>query len=43
MSALLDGLSVAALVYRTATRRQVRSWVGDAVAGELGLERSRLG
>jgi AcrR family transcriptional regulator len=42
VSALLDGLSVAALVYRTATRRQVRSWVAAAVAGELGLEPSKL-
>lgn len=42
MSALLDGLSVAALVYRTATRKQVRSWVAAAAAGELGLEPSRL-
>jgi AcrR family transcriptional regulator len=42
ISALLDGLSVAALVYRTATRKQVRSWVAGAVAGELGLEPSVL-
>jgi AcrR family transcriptional regulator len=42
VSALLDGLSVAALVYRTATRKQARSWVADAVAAELGLDPSRL-
>jgi AcrR family transcriptional regulator len=43
MSALLDGLSVAALVYRTASRKQVRSWVAGAAAAELGLAPSRLG
>jgi AcrR family transcriptional regulator len=42
MSALLDGLTVAALVYGTASRRQLRSWVAAAVAGELGLEPSML-
>jgi AcrR family transcriptional regulator len=42
VSALLDGLSVAALVYRTATRKQARSWVADVVAAELGLDPSRL-
>jgi hypothetical protein len=43
VSALLDGLSVAALVYRTATRKQLRSWVAGAVAVELGLNASVLG
>jgi AcrR family transcriptional regulator len=43
VSALLDGLSVAALVYRTATRKQVRSWVAAAVAEELGLQPATLG
>jgi AcrR family transcriptional regulator len=38
VSALLDGLSVAALVYRTVTRAQLREWVAGAVAGELGLD-----
>jgi len=38
VSALLDGLSVATLVYRTVTRAQLREWVAGAVAGELGLE-----
>jgi hypothetical protein len=42
MSALVDGLTVAALVYGTASRRQLRSWVAAAVAGELGLEPSML-
>jgi AcrR family transcriptional regulator len=35
---LLDGLSVAALVYRTVTRTQLRSWVGDAAAHEVGID-----
>jgi AcrR family transcriptional regulator len=38
VSALLDGLSVAALVYRSATRAQLRAWVAGAVAGELGID-----
>jgi AcrR family transcriptional regulator len=38
VSALLDGLSVATLVYRTVTRDQLRSWVAGAVASELGLD-----
>jgi AcrR family transcriptional regulator len=38
VSALLDGLSVATLVYRTTTRRQLKSWVAGAVAAELGLD-----
>jgi AcrR family transcriptional regulator len=42
VSALLDGLSVAALVYRTVTRAQLRQWVAGAVAGELGLDASTL-
>jgi hypothetical protein len=42
VSALLDGLSVSALVYRTVTRTQLRRWVADAVAAELGLEASQL-
>lgn len=39
LSALLDGLSVATLVYRTVTRTQLRRWMGEAVATELGLPR----
>ena len=42
VSALLDGLSVAALVYRTTTRSQMRSWVAGAVAKELGVDPSTL-
>jgi len=38
ISALLDGLSVATLVYRSVTRAQLRRWVAEAVARELGLD-----
>jgi AcrR family transcriptional regulator len=38
VSALLDGLSVATLVYCTTTRTQLRTWVAGAVAAELGLD-----
>ena len=38
VSALLDGLSVATLVYRTVTRAQLRQWVAGAIAAELGLD-----
>ncbi len=37
VSALLDGLSVATLVHRSVTRAQLRQWVAEAVAGELGI------
>jgi AcrR family transcriptional regulator len=36
-SALLDGLSVACLVYRTVSRKQLRQWTLEAVATEVGL------
>jgi AcrR family transcriptional regulator len=42
VSALLDGLSVATLVYRSVTRAQLREWVAAAVAHELGLEPEAL-
>lgn len=42
VSALLDGLSVALLVYRSVSRRQLREWVAGAVARELGLDRASL-
>ena len=42
VSALLDGLSVAVLVYRTVTRSQLRRWVAEAVAAELGLDAETL-
>jgi AcrR family transcriptional regulator len=38
VSALIDGLCVAALVYRTITRAQLRVWVAETVARELGLD-----
>jgi AcrR family transcriptional regulator len=38
VSALIDGLSVATLVYQTVSREQLREWVGGAVAGELGID-----
>ena len=42
VSALLDGLSVATLVYRSVTRAQLRCWVAEAVARELGLDAAEL-
>ena len=42
VSALLDGLSVATLVYRSVTRAQLRRWVAEAVALELGLDAADL-
>ena len=41
VSALLDGLSVATLVYRSVTRAQLRRWVAEAVARELGVDPRR--
>ena len=38
VSALLDGLSVATLVYGSVSRAQLRRWVSGAVAAELGLD-----
>lgn len=42
VSALLDGLSVATLVHQSVTRAQLRQWVAEAVAGELGLATATL-
>ena len=42
IGALLDGLSVAALVYRTVTRTQLRTWVSDATAHEVGVDPATL-
>jgi len=42
VSALLDGLSVATLVYRTVSRPQLRHWVAEAVAHEVGIEVEQL-
>lgn len=39
---LLDGLSVATLVYRNVSRVQLRTWIREAVAAELGLDASQL-
>lgn len=41
-SALIDGLSVANLVYRKVSRVDLRHWVGRALAAELGLEPDAL-
>ena len=38
VSALIDGLVVAALVYKTITRQQLRVWVAETVARELGID-----
>jgi AcrR family transcriptional regulator len=42
VSALLDGLSVAALVYRSVSRADLRRWMADTVARELGIEPAEL-
>jgi AcrR family transcriptional regulator len=42
IGALLDGLSVAALIYETVSRSQLQSWVRNATAEEIGIERSQL-
>jgi AcrR family transcriptional regulator len=42
VSALLDGLAVAVLVYRTVTLEQLRRWVAEAVASELGVDAETL-
>ena len=42
VSALLDGLSVATLVHRRVTRVQLRRWVAEAVAAELGVAAETL-
>jgi AcrR family transcriptional regulator len=42
IGALLDGLSVAALVYRSVSRDQLRVWVRDAAAAELGIHPALL-
>jgi AcrR family transcriptional regulator len=42
VSALLDGLSVAVLVYGTVSQVQLRRWVAQAVASELGIDAEAL-
>jgi AcrR family transcriptional regulator len=42
LSALVDGLSVATVVHRTITRTQLRAWVAQQVATELGVDVASL-
>lgn len=42
ISALVDGLSVAAVVHRTVSRAQLRSWVAAQLAVELGVDVATL-
>jgi AcrR family transcriptional regulator len=42
LSALVDGLSVAALVHRSVTREQLRDWVAAQLAVELGVDVATL-
>ena len=42
IGALLDGLSVAALVYETVSRKELQSWVRNATADEVGIARGEL-
>lgn len=42
VSALLDGLSTATLVYRTVTRAELRQWVAQTMAQELGIDVAEL-
>ena len=43
LSALVDGLSVAAVVHRSVTRDQLRAWVAAQLAVELGVDVETLG
>ena len=43
VSALLDGLSVANLVYRSVSRAELRRWVAETVAAEVGVDVDQLG
>jgi AcrR family transcriptional regulator len=42
IGALLDGLSVASLIYKTVSRKQLQAWVREATADEIGIDRARL-
>jgi AcrR family transcriptional regulator len=42
IGALLDGLSVAVLVYRSVSRRQLRTWVREAAAAEVAIDPGML-
>ncbi len=43
LSALIDGLSVATLAYRNVSRTQLRTWVREAAAREVGVDPEVLG
>lgn len=43
IGAMLDGLSVAVMVYRSISRGQLRGWIRAAVAEELGIDTEELG
>jgi AcrR family transcriptional regulator len=42
IGALYDGLSVAVLVYENVSRSELKTWIRDALAGELGIDPARL-
>lgn len=42
IGALLDGLSIAVLVYKSVTPSQLRTWVREASAAEIGIDPARL-
>jgi len=42
VGALLDGLSVASLIYKSIDRHQLQTWVRNTTADELGIERAVL-
>ena len=42
LSAMVDGLSVAAVVHRSVSREQLRSWVAAQLAVELGVDVATL-
>ena len=42
VGALLDGLSVASLIYKSVNRKQLQSWVRNTTADELGIPRAAL-
>jgi AcrR family transcriptional regulator len=42
IGALYDGLSVAVLVYENVTRSELRAWIRDALAAELGIDSALL-
>lgn len=42
ISAQLDGLSIAVVVYRSITKAQLRNWIRVTVAAELGIDAEEL-